>query len=755
MARKRLNKKVAIIGSAVFLIFILVIIVAFLRIGQDPDKFIKEGDAAWLAKDYDKAQQSYLKAHRFAKAGTIRKDILTKLADVYIETGQWPKVRGCWEQIINIDTKNVEARLGRLKYVYIVADNYAGAGRKVSVMWKEVQSQASELIGIVENESLLRTKRADLEPSFGKEEKYLQSPTGQYLGPYLYLLKGRAAFELAQMGAVTAPDELLNQAVGDLEKVLQLDPNNVDAYWYLAQAAVEKGKILALRGNLEEKSKATVKANEFLQQAVKVADTVPKSHINLLTYKFALARESDPKMVKQQLKSLEPDYLSLVNKFPSSAEAFAAMARFYSISSLYLDRNLSLENFDKATAAAEKAIELDKENVAYALTVADLCYRRYSVYGQKSEIQKAMTIAKSALEFPDAKDTVGPQSVANRMNRFLLCSFLANCYIEQIIEPFEGATKSQIEGWLTDAEQVVHEIEQIFGSGEEPQVVKWQGMLELAKGNTEIAVKKLNAAYEQIKVSNSPEQRDAQLSYTLAKVFQNTSELGAVIEFLASALDAGIEMVKPEAILDYLEVLGRLDMWSHVLSPVNPYNIDAFEQKFGPSKRSQILRIKALIGTNQVSEAEEELAKLNQDDPDVIKVNLVLVEEKISQIRAAIVQKRAAKDRGIIVTPADVEEQKDAESDPAVRLMAAELNKHSQLRAELVQKLLLTEPNSVEEDIVTAICKSCIAQGQMDKAKELVGLFLKHFRIIQQFYSINNCFLSRILRTFRCKDVRR
>jgi len=293
MAKRRLNKKVAALGSMVFLLLVLVAIVAVLHLGRDPDKLIQDGDTAALAKDYKTAERSYLKAHNLAKSGSLRKELLSKLADVYIETGQWPKVRGCWEQIINIDPKNVEARLGRLKYLYIIADNYARAGRETSAVWKEVQLQASQLLELVAEAGLLTADRAEWEPSLGMEEQR-QRALSRRIGPYLYLLKGRAAFELAQMGAVTAPDELLAEAIDDLQKLQELDPNNVDAYWYLAQAAIEKGEILASRGNLEERDKAAKQADELLQQAVKVADAEPRAHINLLTRKLMLARRSEP-----------------------------------------------------------------------------------------------------------------------------------------------------------------------------------------------------------------------------------------------------------------------------------------------------------------------------------------------------------------------------------------------------------------------------------------------------------------------------
>jgi len=714
MAKKRLNKKVALIGSLVFLLLVLLAIVVVLRLGRDPDKFIQDGDTAWQVKDYKTTERNYRKALGLAKSGSLRKELLSKLIEVYIETGQWPKVLGCWEQITNIDPKNVKARYSRLKYYYVLVDS--GDAR----YWPDVHEQASDLIKLVQDADMLTEETAKFETS-GMPDA---GAGGLNIEPYLYLLKGRAAYELAKMGAVTAPDELLAKAIEDLEKVQKLDPNNVDAYWYLAQAAIEKGEILASRGNLEEREKAAKKADELLQQAVKVADTIPRAHINLLTRKFMLARRSDPKMVKQQIKSLEPEYLSLVNKFPSSAEAFATLSGFYSIYSVYSEPQMGLEYINKAIEAAEKAIELDKENVEYAITAADLYYHKSSVYGQKPEITKAIAIAKNALTLPNAQDTAGPLQYANMHNRLSLYFFLAHCYIEQILEPSEGREESQIKSWLTNAEEAVHEIEQIWGSGEKPQVVKWQGMLELAKGNTDSAVRKLYAAYEQIKAS---EQRDAQLSYTLAKIFEDTSEVGAVMEFLVGALDARIELIKPEAVLDYLEVLGKLNMWSHVLSSDNPFSIDAFEQKFGPSRRSQTLRIKALIGTNRVSEAEEELTKLDQNDPNAIKLKLVLVEAKIRQIKRAIVQRQAAQDPNIISQLTEAKGKEDFRSDAAEKLMKAELNNYSRQGVELLQKLLLIEPNAVEESYVITVCRSCIEQGWIDEAEDLVNRFLKYF----------------------------
>jgi len=726
---KRLNKKVVLIGSAVLLLLVLVAVAAILHLGRDPEKFIRDGDAAWLAKDYDKAERSYLKAYKLARPEQLRIDMLFKLVDLYIETDQWPKVRGCWQQIINIDTKNVKARLAGLKYRYIIADSYARTERSGSQGWSEIESQASEAIKVVENAGLLGEERAKWEPAFGKEDRSLEPVPSRTLGSYLYLIRGRAALEVARMGAVTSPEQLLTRAMSDLQKVQQLDPQNIDAYLYLADATVEQGQILASRGNVEEKEKAAKRADELLQKAVEVAGDDPRAHINLLSRKLEHAQASEAAQAKQQIQALEPGFVSLVNKFPSSAEAFAALSRFYSIHSMFSPYELGLKNLDKAIEAMTKAIELDKESVAYAINAAELYYRKFSVHGQKSEVFKAIELAKNALALPNVKDTAGPRSYANRMNKLILNSFLANRYIELVLERSQEVSQSQTAAWLADAEKAVHEIEQIAGSGEHPQVVKWQGMLALAKGQVELgeshinsAVQTLYEAYQRIKAA--PQERDAQLSYTLAKIFMDTSEVGAVTEFLVSALESGIELTKPEAILDYLEVLGRRGWWSYVISPANPYNIDVFEERFGRRPASRALRIKALIGTDQLAEAEEALAGFAPDDPNTIRLRLALADAKIGQLQSAIVQRQIREDSASILQPGQVGEKQDVESDAAVKLMKAELDKHKQHRADLVERLLVVQPDSVDEAAVTKVCSDLISLAQTSRAENIAGRFL-------------------------------
>jgi len=730
MAKRRLNKKVALVGAAVAVFFVLVVVGAVRHFRQDPGESIGDAEAALKAareatdeqtkeQNYERAARSFRSAFGRAKTDSLREEILFKMVDMYLETDQWPFVLGCWNEMVKINPDHAKARYGRLKYFNILADS------GYSPAWKDVHEQASEFLRVAERAGLLMEDTAKWDV-FELE----QDATGrQRLGPYLYLVRGRAAVEMASLGTVTDRDQSLAQAADDLKKVLEFDPSNIDAYWYLAQTAVTRGEILASRGDFEERDRTARQALAFLEQAVAIAEADPRAHINLLTLKLTLARGGGSVLLKDHIRSLEPEFVSLMNKFSSSAEASAAVSKFYSVYAIYSGPQLGARNLDRAIVAAKQAIGLDEKNVAYAITAADLHYRRFSIYGQKADVDESIEIAKNALTLPGAQDIPGPRRIANVNNRYYLHALLANCYIEQILESREPKEAPEVQAWLAGAEQAVHEIEQIRGSGEEPLVLKWRGMLELAKGDTQSAIRKLYAAYERLKAVKPPEPpwpRDlefAHLSYTLAKIFTETSEIGAVNEFLIDALHSGIGETKPEARLDYVDVVLEFNRWSDAIQ-----NITAFEEYSGSNLRSQKLRIRTYIGAKQFDEAEKELAKRPQDDPDTIKLRLALAQAKIRHIRLAIMQKQSQESASIIFRGVGPDEEGPAGSQADVQqFMKTELSTYRQLQAELLEKLLPIEPNSVEQASVVSVCRDYIAQGETSKARRLVDRFLEYF----------------------------
>ena len=731
MANRRLNKKVALIGSVIFVVLALGAILVMFQLSGDPQELIKDAEAALQAarqatdeqikqQDYDRAESSFRGAYARAKTDDIREEVLFKMVDMYLEVEdkEWPFVLGCWDEIIRINPNNAKARFGRLKYFYILSDSSVGGP------WQEVHKQASEFLQVAADADLLEEDTAKWDV-FETEQI---DTSRQRLGPYLYLLRGRAALEMASMGAVTNRDKSLALAVDDLKKVQEYEPNNIDAYWYLAMVTITKGELLASRGGPEERDKATKQATAILEQAVQIVRTEPQAHINLLSLKLMLSKNSDPAQQKEQIEALEPEYLSLVRNFDSSAEAFAAMSQFYSVYSSFTGPRLGPEKLDKAIEAAEQAMRLDEQNVVYAISAANLYYRKFSLYRQKPQIYKAIETARNALTLPDAQDKSGPRHRANITNRFMLYAFLANCYIEQILEPGEPDSPSQIAVWMTGAEQAVHEIEQIFGSGEEPFIIKWKGMLELAKGNKETAIKDLYTAYEKFKALKPPEPpwpRDdefSQLSYTLAKIFKDTPEIGVVAEFLVSSLYSGIGEIKPEARLDYVDVIMKFGNFSDAM-----YNINAFEEYFGPNERSRILRIKIYIGAKQFDEAEKELSARMQDEPDTIKLRLALAQTRIRQIQLNMAQKEMRESSDLIPLQTEPEEKEPVGLTADIGVMTEELKNYRRFETELLEKLLLVEPNSVGQNSIVGICRNYIAQGQASRAESLVDSFLGHF----------------------------
>lgn len=706
MARKKLNKKVALIGSVVFMVFAVAVIGIILHLSRDPQKFIEDGDAAWKAKDYERAEHSYHKARSKAKTDELRIEVLFRLVDFYIDTDKWNFVRGCWDSIIKLDSKNIKARYGRLRYFYIMADS------GVYGAWKQVYEQASEFLEIVNPELLSE------DVSKWETFEMQQGTPANKFGAYLYLLKGRAMLEMVAMREVSDADESLAQAIDDLEKAQELEPGNVEIYWYLARAALVKGDILVSRGDLEARSETGKEALELLEGAIEVAGDTSEVNINILRVKSSLARGDI-----EQFKAFETEYLALTEKFSSDAAVYANLCGYYQ------DIIPGHKYIDNAVEAIEKAIELDKENVGYARIAANLYYRRFSIFSSqhkaiKQDLHKAIEFAKNALELPESQETKGPREFANRRNRIMLWQFLANCYIEQILEPYEPLTESESKQWLANAEEAVHEIEQLYGSGEEPVVILWQGMLELAQGNKNNAVRKLYAVYEQFKASDryTGERLDiqsARLAYNLAKIFNNSSEVGAVAEFVSSAISAGIRGEKPEALLDLVRIMFVARRYNEVLDVIN-----VFEESYWSNLQTQSIRIRTYIAAKQFDKAEEELALLTQtsDDPNMIELQIVLLEAKINELQRAFAQSQL--EEGIeapLAVEQDQEEQKPDE------LTMAEVKGYVEAKVKLIEKLLSIEPNLVRASSVIGICDDYIREGKAIQAEPIVDKFLEHF----------------------------
>ena len=729
MMNRRLNKKVALIGSGVFLLLVFAAIAVILQLGQSAEEYIRDAETALQTarnaedkpskeQNYERAKRSFQRAYGKAGSNSAREEILSQMVDMCLETRDWNYVLVCWDQIIKANPDNAKARYGRLTYFYILADSGSSGA------WNEVKEQAAEFLKVAEKQGLLKEDTA----KWDIPEMEQEAVGRLQLGPYLYLVRGRASFEMAGLRTVTNPDESLAQAVDDLNKVREFDPNNIYADLYLARATVTRAELFAARGSFAERDKATAQAVTLLEQAARIADSDPSADIDLLMLKLRLARDRSSATAREQVESFEPQFLALVNKFRSSARAFSLLSAFYLEYSVYAGPSLGPENLRKAIEAAEKAMELDAGNVGYAINAADLHYRSFSIYDRKEEIQKAIEIAQKALELPGAQDTAGPRERVNTFNRYRLYSLVANCYIERVLGDRTAKDSSQGQSWLASAEHAVHQIEQLFGSGQEPLVAKWKGMLDLAKGDEEAAVSTLYAAYEQLKSVMPPQPpwpRDlelAQLSYTLARIFRDTSETGATLEFLTSAIYAGISDVKPEAYLDYVNALLTLGHFPDALR-----NLDAFEEYFGANPRCRELRVRTYIGAKQFAEAETELGRMPVTEPAAVRLRWALAHARVRDVRLNINQRMRQEDAGSALEPAKFDPNSPGGSQADVPPhMRSELEKYSQLEGELLEKLVSAEPNSVEEASIVSVCGNLISLGKTGQAAQLIQRFSEH-----------------------------
>jgi len=711
MATRRLNKKVALIGSAVLIIALVAAIWVVLGISRDPTKFIEDGDAAARAQDYKGASVSYREAFKRARDPELKQQVLHKLIDVSIAAGDWKMVLGYWREAITANVNDARARYGRLKYLYIVAD---GGNYRI---WQQVHKDATEFLEVARGQDLLKEPTAQWDVFTGR----WKDPEGQLLGTYLHMAKGRAALEMVVRGAVPDEDEALAEAEAELEEAKRYDADNVEVYRYLAGVAVERGKVKASRGSFEERDKAAQEALAILQQAVEVAGENPRAHTGLLALKLAFAKRSAP--AREEVAALEKEFQALAERFPDSAEAYRALAEYYADLSFYTPGQEGLGLLEKAVAAAEKAVALEPEVVAHRIVAFGLHYRRFTIYGWGESLDTAIKLAKEALRLPGAQDREGPWSFVNKTNRFRIYSFLAQSCLMEVLEPSGVVSGRSREQWLADAEEAVHNIEQIFETGQEPQVVKWRGILELAKGNRASAVKKLYAAYEQIKAvkpSGSQWGRDSQfayLSWLLARIFKDSRQSGAVAEFLTSALRSGITDAVPEARLDYVEAILKFNLWSDAIE-----NIDMFEARLGPNARSEELRIKTYIGAGEFAKASELIAKRPESQAETVKLKLALVQAQIKSVETSIARQENRDTLGAIVAAGRPEEGVDSSGDLA--FMRNELAEYRQQELKLIESLLELEPSAVSYNTIFGNCGYNVRAGRLAEALALVDRLL-------------------------------
>ncbi|HSV26906.1 MAG TPA: tetratricopeptide repeat protein [Sedimentisphaerales bacterium] len=423
---------------------------------------------------------------------------------------------------------------------------------------------------------------------------------------------------------------------------------------------------------------------QVAEDAAEIAPDNPLGRSSQLLLKLGTAE--DP----QQIEAMAPDFLALTEQFPNSALAYTTLLRYYGASPA-----MFVKNIDLAVDAARKAFELE-QTVPHALALCDLLYRRAYIRRDMQDISEAMGIVRKALELPDAQVTTGPRGEGNlRVRRLPLYYFLAVCGLDKTLEWDTGADSQR---WLKETEEAVAQIEQIFGSGDNPYVLMWHGMTAYARGQKAEGIRRMYAAYSRFRATDDWNSQSAQVAYWLARAHADSDEDGAVFEFLGNAL-TGMRgsrgTIKPDTILDFAEMAMKLRLNEYAVNV-----LDQYEAVYGQNDRSRRARTRALLASGKVDEATRLLNDMPQDAPDTLLLRLQLADAELRM-------------SGLATEPGDANAVASQQQEEA-------LAKHMENRIELINRLLAVAPNEVDTIQLVGAANYFIRTGQIEQATEMV-----------------------------------
>jgi tetratricopeptide (TPR) repeat protein len=682
MAKKKLNKKVALTGLIILAFLILTAVIVLRSMIKDPDEILAK--AATARRTADQLLQQYrtavgttgsdtagmLEQGREAYVDIIRMyreafgaskddrqkiDILFTMSDFYLVNNEfhepeWEKAIRAWYTVTNIDPRNVQARKNLLQYFYDAADSGAEQA------WMQVREHV---------------EGADADDP-GALIKIITPDDKLY--SFILRAKARANLSLAGSGRISDTKGAIETAIADFNTLLTVTPDDPDVYQYLADAILVKDRLQGSATSTGPGEKTLAEARTILQQAVSKLPDDPRPQINLLKFRLSnLAPDS------QQFSDLKAEFQSLMQKFPSSPETFTAASNYYR----------AANDLDNAIQSISKAIELDPQNVRQLLSAVGLYYHNAFVGNDHDALTQAVALANRALDCPDAQDTPGPRRGRQVANRMGLLAFLARVYAENAIAASRTGDTQQQKTWADKAAPIVYQIEQIYGTTDNVNCIMWRGILALARGDKRIAVSTMYDAYQQM------QNKDAVLSYMLATALEDSPEIGARIRFLDTAVRSGITGDKPDILLEYAKLLIRVRRFNDAASLAG-----AYESVLGPTDRTAAILASAYINSGQFDTAAEILDRpAIGADADTLKLSLLTA--RITRLLQVARQ-----------TPLTPEQQK-------------QLDDYRKTRTGLFEKLLNSNPAAIDGATLISVCDGIIGQNELNRAKDLTDRFLQ------------------------------
>lgn len=668
MARKKLNKKVALIAALIGGILILGVGLLAVRhfVGRDPQSNYEKYQRALQAGDYKKAETFLGKAYAYGKTDKWKIERLFELAQLHLTHNEqhradWPKAIRCWNTVLNIDPKNQDARRELMRYFYRAADSGS------ITLWKNVHEQSSELL------------------------KLIQEAQGQP-DTELLLAAGRAALGIARQRGVPNPLDYVTESIQRFETLLAAQPTNAKLYAYLAEAKLLEGQFQQEAGRAGARDQAHKEAQQLLDQAVQKADDKDEALANRFAFRLEeLAADAD------KIEALRKELADTVKMHPNNARLLTLFSQAYELPG----KQSAQAELTRAIELAQQAVQADPNNFEYVYRLVMLTVRRASIYGDPAAWQDALVLAEQMKNHPQTRDIPGPEQGRNLAYRNVTNILLCRLYLQMAqLNPDQKQT------WLAKVEPIIKDIAAYYGSSENMVVLQWEGMWLAAQNKRQAGIRLMYKAYEQAKAldkPNEPSNIDPLLCAALAEQAKIDNQLGLAREFLEKAINNRNRLIadQPSLILDYAELMVQFGAFQSAAD-----SIQVYQQRYGQNERSRRLWIQASLGKNDQKAVEDALAQLSPDSAEYQTLRLQLMNAKLANLQRQL----ASEQQNEKTTKADVEKQ----IEDLVKKQTA-----------LLLEMLKTNPEAVEAGAVRSVAIYWANQNQKQQAIALLDAFLQ------------------------------
>ncbi|MCE5187212.1 MAG: DUF3808 domain-containing protein [Planctomycetaceae bacterium] len=684
---KKINRKVAVIGIVLFVLFVAACAgyLVHRSIQRNPERALEKGRAALAAGDYKKAEGFLGTAYYYGKTDQFQIDRLFELADFHLiqndqHEADWTKALGCWKQIITNDPQNIAARKKLLDFYFQAAD--AGS----AALWKDVYDNTSKIIEVL--------KTQNLEPDTALLKTHC-----------------RALLAMADRGETTNRRSLLEQATASLNQLAEQQPQDQETYRLLADAASIEGKLDELSGVIDASSKSKEKALAWLAKGIEQSDDKVTAAANLFFYKRQTLT-NDP----NQLKALRAEIETYAQQIQPNDKFWIAISSLYEIPA---DAAPEAE-LNRAIEAVRQAAQLKPQNVEYALRMARLLYRKGSAFNDADALSDAVATASAALAWPDAQNIPGPLNGRNRSYRFALNTFLADSYLQQILLSESPVSESDKKALLEKTEQSVAQINHFLGSTDNPIAEKYAGLLMLVKGQREQGIRLLYKTYERSRALDKPNELsnvDPLLCVVLAQMMKEDNQIGLQHEFLDRALRNSTPIIfqNPRLMLDYADIVAKLGSWSVVSELAGSY-----QNRYGTTQRSLRLLIEATIGEglNLFAQQKPETAESKFKTAAELLGSAELSKEAQLELQLQLAISRV----GLLQRNSTAASSADQPALTAAQI--EQLKQYRKQRDQLMTQILQSCPGVLKPQTLYVTCVDLMRNGQKAQAIAFLDQYL-------------------------------